>query len=197
MTGNPMAGLVQALAGPQEAAKAPGLRVSDAVVLSVAPRITVRQVGADESTDPLTPLALVPAGDLEVGARVLLLHRGTQKILLGRTTGGASDHTAWEPLTMSAPWVQYGPVSSWGEPSICVRDGIVWLRGMVRGGTQGTSAEPLAVLPVWARPVRNHIGTVIVTDQVVTYQVTPAGSLHLRGTYTSGWVSLSSISFPL
>ena len=84
MTGNPMAGLVQALAGPQEAAKTPGLRISDGVVVSTNP-VRVRQAGADPSTDPLAPLSLVPAEDLPVGARVLLLHRGTQKILLGRT----------------------------------------------------------------------------------------------------------------
>lgn len=84
MTGNPMAGLVQVLAGPQEAAKAPGLRVSDGVVVSTNP-VRVRQAGADPSTDPLAPLSLRPAEELPVGVRVLLLHRDTQVILLGRT----------------------------------------------------------------------------------------------------------------
>ena len=84
MTGNPMAGLVQALAGPQEAAKTPGLRVSDGVVVSTTP-VRVRQAGADPSTDPLAPLSLRPADELPVGARVLLLHRDTQVVLLGRT----------------------------------------------------------------------------------------------------------------
>ena len=191
---NPLDGLVPALAAPSS--RDPGVRVSDAVVTGLSP-LTVRQVGAADDTTPLTPLPLVPAGDLEVGARVLLMHRGTQKILLGHTRGGASDHTAWEPLTLSAPWGQYGPATTWGEPSICARDGIVWLRGMVSGGTQGTSAEPLAILPVWARPTRHRIGTVLVNDQPVTYQVTPVGTLHLRGAYTTGWVALSSISFPL
>lgn len=191
---NPLDGLVPALAAPSS--RDPGVRVSDAVVTGLSP-LTVRQVGAADDTTPLTPLPLVSVGDLEVGARVLLLHRETQKILLGRTKGGASDHTAWEPLALAAPWSQYGATSSWGEPSICARDGIVWLRGMISGGTEGTSAEPLAILPVWARPVRHRVGTVVVNDQAVTYQVTPVGVLHLRGPYTTGWVSLSSISFPL
>lgn len=84
MTSNPLAGLAPALAAPVAAGKDPGLRVSDAVVVSTNP-VRVRQAGADPSTDPLAPLSLVPAADLPVGARVLLLHRGTQKILLGRT----------------------------------------------------------------------------------------------------------------
>lgn len=82
MTGNPLAGLVPALAASGR--HPDGLRVSDGVVVSTNP-VRVRQAGADPSTDPLAPLSLVPAEDLPVGARVLLLHRGTQKILLGRT----------------------------------------------------------------------------------------------------------------
>ena len=196
MTGNPMAGLVQALAGPQEAAKTPGLRVSDGVVVSTNP-VRVRQAGADPSTDPLAPLSLAPASALAVGARVLLLHRGTQVILLGRTAGGAADHTGWEALTLAAPWTQYETATSWGSPVGCVRDGVVRLRGMVTGGTAGTSAEPLAVLPSWARPDRSRIGLAVVNDDAATFQVSPSGALYLRGPFSAGWVSLSSISFPL
>lgn len=191
---NPLDGLVPALAGPSP--RDPGVRVSDAVVTGLSP-LTVRQVGATDDTTPLTPLPLVWTGDLEVGARVLLLHRGTQKILLGRTKGGASDHTAWEPLTMSAPWGQYQAVSSWGAPGVCLRDGIVRLRGMATGGTTGTAAEPLAILPAWARPARTRIGLAVASDSATPFQVGPDGSLHLRGPYTTGWVALSSISFPL
>lgn len=196
MTRNPMAGLVQALAAPVAVGKDPGLRVSDAIVLTVDP-VTVRQVGADPDSDPLAPLPLVATGSLAVGARVLILHRGTQAILLGRTAGGSADRTGWETLDLAAPWGQYQTASSWGSPVVCVRDGVVRLRGMVTGGTTGTSAEPLAVLPSWARPARTRIGLAVANDQPAPFQVGPDGALHLRGPFTAGWVSLSSISFPL
>ena len=196
MTGNPMAGIVRMIVPPKPDARRPVLRVSDAVVLTVAP-VTVRQAGADPDSDPLAPLSLVPAGSLTVGARVLILHRGTQAILLGRTTGGASDHTGWEALDLAAPWGQYQTATSWGSPMVCVRDGVVRLRGMATGGTTGTSAEPLAVLPSWARPARTRIGLAVVSDAATPFQVGPDGALYLRGPFSAGWVSLSSISFPL
>lgn len=196
MTTNPLAGIVPALAAPTTRGRTPALRVSDAVVVSTGP-VTVRQVGADPATEPLAPLCLVPAGDLTVGGRVLILHRGTQAILLGRTTGGTADRSAWQPLSLTSPWAQYQTATSWGSPMVCVRDGVVRLRGMATGGTTGTSSEPLALLPEWARPVRARIGVVVVNDQVATFQASPDGSLHLRGGFSAGWVSLSSITFPL
>lgn len=196
MTSNPLAGIVPALAAPATRGRTPALRVSDAVVVSTAP-VTVRQVGADPATEPLAPLCLVPAGDLVVGGRVLILHRGTQAILLGRTTGGAADRSAWQPLSLASPWAQYQTATSWGSPMVCVRDGVVRLRGMATGGTTGTSSEPLAVLPVWARPSRTRIGSCVASDQVVPFQVATDGILHLRGAFSGGWVSLSSITFPI
>lgn len=191
---NPLEGLVPMLMGLLRREDVSPFRW--AWVAATAPKVAVR-FDADDSAPVEVYAPLAPVSRLSVGQRVLVLHHGPKLVLVGPAHGGSADHSAWEPLTMSAPWGQYQTVSSWGSPVACVRDGVVRLRGMATGGTAGTSAEPLAVLPSWARPARTRIGLAVANDQPVPFQVGPDGALYLRGPFSAGWVSLSSIHFPL
>lgn len=192
MSGNPLEGLVPELAAGRRA-PAPALKaVRWAWVASTAP-LRIRYAGQTDPVDAdVTPLGA--RSSLRVGAQVLVFDHGGQLVVIGAAAGPA---TAWTDLVLAAPWTQYQAATSWGSPMVRSVDGVVQLRGMVTGGTTGTSSEPLAVLPAWARPARARIGTVVASDQVGTFQANTDGALFLRGAHSGGWVSLSSITFPL
>lgn len=98
-------------------------------------------------------------------------------------------------LTLLSPWSAYTPASSWGVPEYRLEGDVVHLSGAVNGGTTGTSSEPITTLPVEARPSRHRILVTAANTGILQVQVTPTGSVYLRGTFTGGWVSLSGLSF--
>ena len=85
---NPLSGLVEILAA-LAAVRAAIPQFSDAAVVDpVVP--TVRLAGAESAAEPLEVLSLAPPAELKAGSRVLILHRGGQLVLLGRTYGTPS-----------------------------------------------------------------------------------------------------------
>lgn len=188
---NPLDGLVPALAA--SSSRDPGVRVSDAVVTGLSP-LTVRQVGAADDTTPLTPLPLVSTGDLEVGARVLLLHRGTQKILLGRTRGGASDHSTWSELTPLSSWSHY---SAFGRLQIRRTGDRVEIEGAVRGGLGGSN-DPIAKVPAWARPSVTRSLVANGSGSFADVRVNTSGDLYLNATFpVPGWVLIPLAAYSI
>lgn len=85
---NPLGGLVEILAA-LAAVRDSIPQFSDAAVVDpVVP--TVRLAGAESAAEPLEVLSLAPPAELKAGSRVLILHRGGQLVLLGRTYGTPS-----------------------------------------------------------------------------------------------------------
>ncbi|MEW1964630.1 hypothetical protein AB0302_04440 [Micrococcus sp. NPDC078436] len=96
---NPLGGLVVHFAA---AARSGGdaVEVSDAVVVEVAvdpPALTVRRVGAPPDSDPEPAMALDPLGTFTAGARVLVLLRAAQLVVMGRLYGAPATPVAPTP----------------------------------------------------------------------------------------------------
>lgn len=98
---NPLGGLVEILAALAAVRDAIPQFSDAAVVDPVVP--TVRLAGAESAAEPLEVLSLAPPAELKAGSRVLILHRGGQLVLLGRTYGTPSAAPAPTPTPEPEP----------------------------------------------------------------------------------------------
>jgi hypothetical protein len=115
---------------------------------------------------------------------------------------GPARHAAafsWTPLTLINGWTALsGP--TYGTPSYAVRDGVLYLRGILSAPTSG---EPeFAVLPPGARPAHYlwlsymNFGA----DNIGEMEIQENGDMFAYGSTTGGPAvnpSLAAISFPL
>ena len=145
----------------------------------------------DESVDlPEVPSLSEP---LSVGDYVYLHIRQNRTVVLGKIKPVTP--TPKVDIELQSPWELYAPESTWGGFKAVRQGEIVSLEGVVTGGTAGASKELIGLLPPTHRPSRHRLLTALMNDQPVSIQVTPAGYIHLRGTYNSGWVSFNGVTF--
>lgn len=151
----------------------------------------------DESVDlPKVPSLSEP---LSVGDYVYLHIRQNRTVVLGKikpvTSPPGPEYPTKVDIELQSPWELYTPYSTWGGFKAIRQGEIVSLEGMVKGGTAGASKELIGLLPSTHRPSRHRLLTALLNDQPVSIQITPAGYIHLRGTYNSGWVSFNGVTF--
>lgn len=154
-----------------------------------------------ENEDESVELPEVPSlsEPLSVGDYLYLHIRQNRTVVLGKikpvTPPPVPEYTPKVDIALQSPWVLYTPTSTWGGFKALRQGDLVSLEGMVTGGTAGASKELIGLLPPSHRPPRHRIVTVAVNDQPVSAQITPAGDIHLRGTFNSGWISFNGVTF--
>lgn len=154
-----------------------------------------------ENEDESVELPEVPSlsEPLSVGDYLYLHIRQNRTVVLGKikpvTPTPVPEYTPKVDITLQSPWELYPTYSSWGGFRALRQGELISLEGMVTGGTAGASEEMIGLLPPTHRPTRHRIVTVVMNDQPVAAQVTPAGYIHLRGTFNSGWVSFNGVTF--
>jgi hypothetical protein len=114
------------------------------------------------------------------------------------TQTSTSSGFTWYPLHLINGWTDAGSV--YGSPSYAVRDGVLYLSGILQAPKSG---EPeFAVLPQGARPTHYlwlsymNFGA----DNVGEMEIQPDGEMFAYGSTTGGPAvnpSLAAISFPL
>lgn len=115
------------------------------VVTQVFPLLV--KVGAATTSTPARALSTyLPVVDQVVN----VLEQGSDRLVLGAANTGGG----WTTLGLASPWVDYG--FPWMGAGYRKVGDDVQLRGLVRGGTSGTT---IATLPAGYRPVRNVIFT--------------------------------------
>lgn len=108
----------------------------------------------------------------------------------------------WYPWALiggdDSGWIQPAYVNSWvsydntfGPPGYRKKNGIVYLRGLIKGGT----AQLMFTLPAGFRPSVRQLFDISSNEAHARVDVTPAGEvLHISGG-SNAWVSLNSITF--
>jgi hypothetical protein len=97
---------------------------------------------------------------------------------------------AWVAPTLTNSWLNYGGVFAtagyWKDTS-----GVVHLRGLITGGTVGTSAF---TLPVGFRPTAEHIVLIATATGHGEARIRTDGTVYM-GVSSSGYASLANITF--
>lgn len=98
------------------------------------------------------------------------------------------------PLELQNNWAHYG--SSYGTATYVLVDGICVIQGMVKNGAKGTV---VAVLPAECRPRERLTFNMNLKQSVARVDVLTSGSIRFQasGSWTTTWLSLSGIHFPI
>lgn len=154
-----------------------------------------------ENEDESVELPEVPSlsEPLSVGDYLYLHIRQNRTVVLGKikpvTPTPEPEYTPKVDIALQSPWVLYSPYSTWGGFKALRQGETISIEGMVLGGTAGVSKEPIGLLPPTHRPSWHRLVTVLMGDDPVSAQITPAGYIYLRGIYDSGWVSFNGVTF--
>jgi hypothetical protein len=151
------------------------------VVTQVSPLLV--RVGAATTATPATALdSYVPA----VNDVVTMLEQGADRIVLGVADAGVP----WAAATLASPWINYG--GGWAAAAYRRVGDQVELRGLISGGTEGTT---IAVLPAGFRPTGFRMFSTIVSTgtwgQLARLDVLSTG--EVRAYWGSGGASYLSI----
>jgi hypothetical protein len=132
----------------------------------------------------------------------------TALTLLAAAPGGASAATG--PATTGVPWHTLTLLNHWhseqkflntGDPAWAVRDGVVYLRGvMAQSPASGTASGTFAVLPKAARPARKLYLSVDADGVYGDLIIFPGGVMNVSSPApleAKSFTSLDGISFPL
>jgi hypothetical protein len=141
-----------------------------------------------------------------VGAVVIAAGSGAAA-LASPGSAAAATHTSaasgftWHPLHMINGWTAASP-PVYGRPSYAVRDGVLYLSGILQAPEPGRGGPEFAVLPQGARPTHylwlsyTNFGA----DDLGEMEIEPSGEMFAYAT-TNGSPpvdpSLAAISFPL
>lgn len=111
---------------------------------------------------------------------------------------------AWEPFVMAGTWTNYDGGAAWEVASFRKVGDIVKMQGLVKNtGTSVGAPTIVGTLPIYARPVKNHLflahiqQTGFTSVQVSRIDVGPDGIVYIRpiNTATVDYMNLDAITF--
>jgi len=113
------------------------------------------------------------------------------------TNKGVIRQDNWQAPSLKNSWVNYS--NSWNKAGFFKdRQGIVHLKGLVKGGNPNSSSSKLSTifqLPAGYRPLTRELMLVITNNyQVARVDIYSNGNV-IANRYSNGWLSLDGVSF--
>ena len=140
---------------------------------------------------PLTP-GIAGGGVFVANQRVWRQIEGNQVIVHAPTP--PIDDTGWIAPTLLNGWVNYDTGSQWEQAGYRMIGGVVYLRGLVKGGSLQTQ---IFILPTQYRPRRRLIFASVAGNLFGRIDVIATGEIYWYAGGTNEYVSLSGISYPI